>query len=353
MSGSSHTEVMLAGAAAAFTVDLLIYPLDTLKTRRQSQDFLQTFTSPTKKTKLPSAQLFKGLYQGVGIVVVATLPAAGIFFTVYEGSKGFLSKHGSNSDSKDGSGWLPQPAAHSLASATAEAASCAVLTPAEVIKQNAQMLRRSADGSGGKSLAPSASTSLQALRNLGGRQAPSKLLSGYTALVARNLPFTALQFPVFEFFRERIWERRKGNSEGEGKGDGRRGLLETGVVTGVSAGAAGSLAAFVTTPMDVVKTRMMLSAGESSSSSSSSAPRSSSQPDEASRPRPERHGDRKQGAITTTRDVIRERGVKGLFRGALLRSVWTTVGSGLYLGSYEVAKLWLSRGKGEDEGLLS
>ena len=28
---------------AAFTVDLLVYPLDTLKTRQQSQDFMRTF----------------------------------------------------------------------------------------------------------------------------------------------------------------------------------------------------------------------------------------------------------------------------------------------------------------------
>ncbi|KAI1260553.1 mitochondrial carrier domain-containing protein [Xylariaceae sp. FL1019] len=356
MSGSSHTDVMLAGAVAAFTVDLLIYPLDTLKTRQQSQDFLQTFTSPTRKTKLPSAQLFKGLYQGIGIVVVATLPAAGTFFTVYEGSKGFFSKYGN--DKKDQGGWLPQPAVHSLASATAECASCVVLTPAEVIKQNAQMLQRSspkADGKGKQPLAPSASTSLQALRELGGRQAPGKLLSGYTALVARNLPFTALQFPVFEFFRERIWERRKGNREVNVKRDGARGLLETGIVTGVSAGAAGSMAALITTPMDVVKTRMMLSAGgsspSSSTSSSSSTSHSTSQIDKASQP--QRHVNQKQSAITITKDVIRERGVKGLFRGAALRSVWTAVGSGLYLGMYEVSRLWLSKGRTEDEGILS
>lgn len=55
---------------------MLIYPLDTLKTRQQSQDFVKTFADPVAKTHLPSRQLFKGLYQGIGIVVVATLPAA-------------------------------------------------------------------------------------------------------------------------------------------------------------------------------------------------------------------------------------------------------------------------------------
>lgn len=55
-------------------MDLLIYPLDTIKTRYQSQDFLKTFASSTKRAKVP-ASVFRGLYQGVGSVIVATLPA--------------------------------------------------------------------------------------------------------------------------------------------------------------------------------------------------------------------------------------------------------------------------------------
>ena len=56
-----------AVALAAFTVDLLIYPLDTLKTRIQASDV---------KTRFPGGRgLYSGLYQGVGSVIVATLPA--------------------------------------------------------------------------------------------------------------------------------------------------------------------------------------------------------------------------------------------------------------------------------------
>jgi hypothetical protein len=44
-----------------------------LKTRLQSQDFVDTYVSSSKKPK-PQA-LFRGLYQGVGSVIIATLPA--------------------------------------------------------------------------------------------------------------------------------------------------------------------------------------------------------------------------------------------------------------------------------------
>jgi hypothetical protein len=308
---------------------MLIYPLDTLKTRQQSRDFLKTFADPSIKTRLPSRQLFKGLYQGIGIVVVATLPAAGTFFTVYETTKTFLGRHASAFG-------LPQPFVHSGASAVAECASCLVLTPAEVIKQNAQMLQRTSPSS--------RSSSLQALRQLGGAGAGRRLLSGYTALVARNLPFTAIQFPIFEFVRARIWGRREGTAD-DGSGfepREKRSLLETGVVTGTSAGIAGSFAALVTTPMDVVKTRIMLAAGSGEHDVGQGAHERM------------RSGKSKQstyhtkGGLAVARDVIAEKGVAGLFRGAILRSVWTTVGSGLYLGMYEVAKAWLTRGKGDN-----
>ncbi|KAI0844419.1 mitochondrial carrier [Daldinia vernicosa] len=331
MSGSSNLDVMLAGGGAALVVDLIIYPLDTLKTRQQSRDFVKTFADPSTKTKLPSRQLFKGLYQGIGIVIVATLPAAGTFFTTYEAAKSFISRHGSPLG-------LPPPLVHSGASAIAECASCLVLTPSEVVKQNAQMLQQ-------KSGSSHRSASLQALRQLtaSGTGVGRKLLSGYTALVARNLPFTAIQFPIFEYLRARIWGWRSRASQskaGSGAGAGEiQTLFETGVITGASAGLAGSLAAIVTTPMDVVKTRMMLAAG------------SSQDLDQGVRDR--RHTSqgvtryKARGGLAVAREVVSETGISGLFRGSVLRAVWTLVGSGLYLGTYEVAKVWLSRGKGQ------
>lgn len=251
---------------------------------------------------------------------------------MYEASKSFLGRHTG----------LPQPLVHSGASAIAECSSCLVLTPAEVIKQNAQMLQqRIASDASGHGSPSGRSTSLQALRQLGGADAGRRLLSGYAALVARNLPFTAIQFPIFEFARERAWRRRRPTTTG-GREPEKRGLLETGVVTGTSAGLAGSFAALITTPMDVVKTRMMLSAGEQEDGRRGVHER-------MGKNRPARDKYNTRGSLAVAREVVAERGVAGLFRGAILRSVWTAVGSGLYLGMYEVAKAWLTRDKEGDE----
>lgn len=68
---SLTSDHLKAGAAAAFAVDALVYPLDTIKTRYQSQQYL---TRSRAATKVPGS-LFRGVYQGIGSVVVATLPA--------------------------------------------------------------------------------------------------------------------------------------------------------------------------------------------------------------------------------------------------------------------------------------
>lgn len=320
---------------AAFTIDLLVYPLDTLKTRYQSQDYIKVDASSTLKKPLA----LRGLYQGVGSVILATVPAAGIFFSTYENTKVLFARTLP----------LPDPLIHSSASGVAEMASCLVLAPAEVIKSNAQMLSSKAQdtASANGKHHTHRSTSIEAFRMLArspdggsGRNVSAaatvmrRLFTGYTALVARNLPFTALQFPAFEYMRSRLWERRLRDRKRDSGAE--RGLLETGLVSGVSAGTAGALAAYVTTPSDVVKVRMMLSAGDSSSGDGDMS-------------KQEKIKKRTMGAWATTKRVYAERGVRGFFRGGVFRAAWTALGSGLYLGTYDTAKLWLTRGKDRPE----
>ncbi|KAK0741952.1 putative mitochondrial carrier protein [Apiosordaria backusii] len=327
MRDNTQAEILVAGAVAAFTVDLLIYPLDTIKTRYQSEGFTGNSGRSWK-----SAHGLRGLYQGIGSVIFATLPAAAIFFMSYESAKSTLKSSLPNA--------VPQPVIHALASAGAELASCTVLTPAEVIKQNAQVLQRSGPSK-------NRSSSLEALqmvwRSEGG--AARRLWTGYTALVARNLPFTALQFPMFEVFRGYLWDWRRAHTEppqswpNHGDSDNaqnriqsketqqnglRSALVETGVVTGASAAVSGGLAALMTTPLDVIKTRIMLAAGSSST---------------------------REGAKEIASRIFREEGVRGVFRGAVLRGTWTALGSGLYLGSYEMAKMWLKGASAENNSL--
>ncbi|KAF3171609.1 hypothetical protein TWF225_002254 [Orbilia oligospora] len=292
----SHTDVIIAGATAAFAIDLIIYPLDTVKTRIQASS---EWTAGRRA-------LFKGAYQGVGSIILATLPSSAAFFLTYN----FLVKTLSSTllPSNNPHSKALQPAIHALSSAVAEGASCAILTPAEVIKQNAQVISpKSRD---------TTSLSLTVLKTL--LKEPKGLFRGYTALVSRNLPFTAMQFPLYEEIRRKIYKRKK---------IAHPSLIQVGIITAISAGSAGSFAAAITTPLDVIKTRMMLLKDGGKSGSA--------------------------GIFETAKMIVRTEGPKAIWKGGLLRAVWTFLGSGLYLGTFESSKIYLSRRREIREQLQS
>lgn len=242
---------------------------------------------------------------------------------------------------------LPAPVVNALASSTGEMVSCFILTPAEVLKQNAQMVRKSSSTTSlvnTRSRIFDGGATVTALRKF---NSPAQLWRGYTSLAARNLPFTAMQFPMFEYLRAKIDTYR------ESKGVQTGSLLESGLVTALSAGTAGSVAAVVTTPIDVVKTRIMLSAG-GESEEAKEARQTAMREVKALRGDVERLQQTSkassQGALAIAKEVLRREGVRGLFRGGALRGLWTALGSGLYLGAYECGRRYLEGRRAESGG---
>ena len=256
--------------------------------------------------------------------------AAGAFFTTYEGTKALL--HRVDHVSSSSTAIVPEPLINAAASSAGELVSCLILTPAEVLKQNAQVVKRGAHTGAGSMFDGGATrTALKRFRR------PGQLWRGYTALAARNLPFTAMQFPLFEHFKKGLLARRPEHRKAADS------LLERGIITGVAAGTAGSVAAVITTPIDVVKTRIMLAAG-SDESAAAAAPREKKSAAELEIRRAEASSARgRPGTWAVGREVFRVEGVRGLFRGGALRGAWTALGSGLYLSIYESGRAYLER----------
>ena len=257
--------------------------------------------------------------------------------------------------------------------------SCAILTPAEVIKQNAQMVSQvSIDQS-------RRSATRQTLARF--KRNPLALWRGYGALTTRNLPFTALQFPLFERLKSVLSSWVQGREGREHSAP--LPLWERGAITATAAGSAGAVSAVITTPIDVVKTRIMLAAAQgfarqdvSNRISTAIAEGRASDAvgavkDEASKAvepekrigrqlaTPERYpkrgpdafkvdpasGDAKprMSSMSIARSIVQEQGWKGLWRGGALRGVWTMLGSGLYLGVYESGRAWLEQSRIDSE----
>ena len=283
-----------------------------MKTRIQSPKYEQIYKHQNGSI---NRALFRGLYQGVGSIILITIPSSGAFFTTYEALKYFLNDTPLNSTL-----YVPEAAINAVSSGGAELVSCAILTPAEVLKQNAQMIGRDGKKSG-------ISSSWQVLKQF--KNNPSRLFRGYTALAARNLPFTGLQFPVFEHLKKHFLEKRKVRNGGKPV----EGIFERASITAMSASMAGSGAAWITTPIDVVKTRIMLAAGEEVAASA--------HVESGQNLSPQMRQAAQKSGWTVAREIFRTEGVRGMFRGGLLRSAWTAVGSGLYLGVYEGGRFYL------------
>ena len=295
------------------------------------------------------------------------LHVAGAFFTTYEYAKSTFT-------------FLPiaAPIAHSGASAVAECVSCAILTPAEVIKQNAQMVSQASIRESRRS------ATRQVIERF--RRNPLALWRGYGALTTRNLPFTALQFPMFEKAKSMMthrYNKRKGRESSAAIS-----LWERGFITATAAGSAGAVSAVLTTPIDVVKTRIMLAAaqgfakqdvtgrvgtaiaegrvsdavsalrdevsktrGRSHDGSSADGheryPRRG--PEEASKTVRAQAVQPRMSSMSIARDIVKEQGWKGLWRGGALRGGWTMLGSGLYLGVYESGRAYLEQQRAAQE----
>ena len=85
---------LVAGGVAGLTVDTLLFPLDTLKTRLQAQS----------GRGLQGCFRLRQLYSGLGPVLLGSVPCAALFFLFYDGSKEMLG----------GSGWTVHMVAASI-----------------------------------------------------------------------------------------------------------------------------------------------------------------------------------------------------------------------------------------------
>ncbi|KAJ9667477.1 S-adenosylmethionine transporter [Coniosporium apollinis] len=273
------------GGLAGTSVDLSLYPIDTLKTRLQSS------------AGFAASGGFKGVYRGVGSAVVGSAPGAALFFVTYDGVKRFFERRERGRTLRtaegreyrgQGSGGLmgSEALGHMIAASLGEVAACAVRVPTEVVKQRAQALQYPSS--------LSALTHILSLRHTHGlARVWAELYRGWGITIMREVPFTVIQFPLWEALKS--WRRQQ-------RGDG----MVSGTDSAVLGAASGAVAAGITTPLDVLKTRMMLSR-------------------------------EKVGAGALMARILRENGPSAFFAGIGPRIFWISAGGAIFLGSYQWA----------------
>ncbi|KAK2867984.1 hypothetical protein FQN49_003274 [Arthroderma sp. PD_2] len=307
---SLWTRSLLAGAAAGLTVDVSLFPLDTIKTRlQQARHHTPRSSGASLNAGTNSLQVlrqtFRGIYAGLPSVLLGSAPSAASFFVVYDGVKRhFLPPTTSSSSPVP---WQHTFLTHSVASSLGEVAACAVRVPTEVIKQRAQ-----AGLFGGSTLL--ALKDVLSLRHGSGSQGGPllvirELYRGTSITIAREIPFTILQFTMWEGMKDAYatWKKEIDPTE-----------KPTSISATSSAffgSIAGAISAGLTTPLDVVKTRVMLARRGGSPGS----------------------GTDKVRIRDIVKGIWRDEGASAFWRGIGPRVAWIGIGGAIFLGSYQRA----------------
>ncbi|XP_041348608.1 S-adenosylmethionine mitochondrial carrier protein-like [Gigantopelta aegis] len=258
---------LIAGGSAGTMVDVILFPIDTLKTRLQSH---HGFTQSGG---------FRGIYSGLASAALGSAPTAAVFFSTYEVIK--TAFHSTDKQSL-------APVVHMIAASVGEVTACLLRVPVEVVKQRTQTKH--------------SSTSFNAFRKTVATEGFLGLYRGYISTISREIPFAFIQFPLWEYFKV-LWSRESG-------------VPITAWQSGICGALAGGIAAGITTPLDVAKTRIMLA---------------------------EKSSKIAQGSILyTLRQIRLQRGIKGLFAGVVPRVIWISIGGAIFLGVYEEVKIILN-----------
>ncbi|KAL5629920.1 hypothetical protein BROUX41_001526 [Berkeleyomyces rouxiae] len=322
-----YLHAMLAGGLGGSTGDMLMHSLDTVKTRQQGDP-----NFPSKYRTIGSSYytiwkqegIRRGLYGGWQAALLGSFPGTVLFFGSYEYSKRLLIDAG-----------IQQHVSYLAAGFIGDFAASIVYVPSEVLKTRLQLQGRHNNPYFVSGYNYRGTT--DAARTIVRQEGFSALFHGFRATLTRDLPFSALQFMFWEQFRAWAVQYKKSRDIGA--------PLE--MMTG---SFAGGLAGFLTTPLDVVKTRLQtqVSSPESISHSTATAAAgsvagaSSTQKRGIAMSSPSTHVPKPGALNLETSSVIRGlraiyqvEGIAGWFRGVGPRTMWTFVQSGTMLFLYQ------------------
>ncbi|KAB1202374.1 Protein MITOFERRINLIKE 1, chloroplastic [Morella rubra] len=270
------------GIAGAFTY-VCLHPLDTIKTKLQtrgaSQIYANTFDAIVKTFQDKG---IIGFYTGVSAVIVGSTASSAVYFGTCELGKSLLSKFER----------YPSLLVPPTAGAMGNIVSSAIMVPKELITQRMQA------GAKGRSW--------EVLLRILERDGVLGLYAGYSATLFRNLPAGVLSYSSFEYLKAAVMRKT------------RKTHLEP--IQSVCCGAlAGAISASITTPLDVVKTRLMTQLHGEAVNKAAAAMYS--------------------GVTATVKQILKEEGWVGLSRGMGPRVVHSACFSALGYFAFETARL--------------
>ncbi|CAM8989131.1 unnamed protein product [Rhodiola kirilowii] len=287
----------LWGAMAGAFGEGMMHPVDTVKTRIQSQVFLSG--NQNQKSILQMVRSVwltdgvRGFYRGIAPGITGSLATGATYFGVIESTKSWIEESHPN---------LAGHWSHFIAGAVGDTLGSFIYVPCEVIKQNMQVQgARSSWGNNLKHVKAGSqvhtyySGMFQAGCSIWKEQGPKGLYAGYWSTLARDVPFAGLMVMFYEGLKDLTeFGMRKMSSDSKYQTNSSiEGLL--------LGGLAGGLSAYLTTPLDVIKTRLQVQGSTL----------------------------RYKGWLDTATKIWDTEGSRGMFRGSVPRVMWYVPASAL------------------------
>ncbi|CAN0150825.1 unnamed protein product [Discosporangium mesarthrocarpum] len=211
---------MVAGSLAGITEHTFMFPVDTLKTYVQCMHECPEHVASQRVLEMVRGQGMLRLWRGVGTMFVGCVPAHALYFSVLEYCK---EKLGVN---KPGH----HPAGAAISGAAATVFHDLIMTPMDVVKQRLQLGYHRGI--------------FDCIRTIAQTEGSQAFYRSFPTTLFMNIPYGCIMVAANESIKQAL--RPKGSFD-----------TSTYIIAGSGAGA---IAAFSTTPLDVVKTRLQTQA---------------------------------------------------------------------------------------------
>jgi len=277
-----------SGGALTVTKTVVKYPLDSASVR------LQMPGTTYSTSNLP--ELFSGSYRGILAPLLSNIPAGAVFFAVKDAAKSVLKEQG-----------MPKWMSTMLAVLAAQGPYWVIRNPSEVIKTRQQA------GVEGYGEGVAISDAFKLVTHNEGGKGLGELYSGYWENIIYAYPADVIKFLCYESLS-----------------GGRKNLPPAqGAVYGAAATAVAQL---ITTPLDVVRNRIM--AGEEQAVKGGDS-ESGSEPSLSAAP--------SASYVNKLITLAREEGLEGLFAGATPRIGKALLSGAIQFATYEETKQAINR----------
>lgn len=256
-------------------------------------------------------QGLRGLYGGFGAVIIGGTPGTVLYLTGYSYSRDKMTALVTGGDGRRQAAQQLTPgqefAVHLSCGMLAEAVTCVIYVPVDVIKERLQVQQSATSVEGSHYTG-----SFHALKQIVRTEGLKGIYKGYWATLASFGPFSAIYFMMYEQFKSAARER-KGCQDGD--------LPLINLVT--SSCCAGALASWLTSPLDMAKLLLQVQRGQDAAPCYKVASRTQPQ---------------YKGMAHCLSLVYQHGGIRGLFRGAGARVLHFTPATTITMCCYEKCK---------------